>query len=112
MVAKVHYSDASKQDLEQIGDYIADDLKNPSAALRTVNNIQNTIDKLANFPLMGTLLSAITEVDTDYRFLVCGKYIAFYRPQREDVQIDRILYGKRDYIAILLHGLELDEEIE
>jgi len=103
-VAKVHYSDESKRDLEQIGDYIAEDLKNPSAALRIVNDIQDTIDKLADFPLMGMLLSGIVEVDTEYRFLLCGKYIAFYRPQGEDVQIDRILYGRRDYIAILLRG--------
>ena len=103
-MAKVHYSDESKRDLEQIGDYIAEDLKNPSAALRIVNDIQDTIDKLADFPLMGMLLSGIVEVDTEYRFLLCGKYIAFYRPQGEDVQIDRILYGRRDYIAILLRG--------
>ena len=107
-MAKVHYSDDSKQDLVQIGDYIADDLKNPKAALRIVNSIQDAIDNLADFPLMGTLLSAIIEVETDYRFLVCGRYIAFYRSQGEDVRIDRILYGKRDYISILFHDLELD----
>ena len=110
MAAKVHYSDKSKNDLEEIGDYIAEELKNPSAAFRTVSRIQDTIDKLTDFPLMGMLLSAIVEADTgDYRFLVCGKYIAFYRPQEENILIDRILYGKRDYIAVLLHGLELDE---
>ena len=108
-MAKVHYSDASKQDLEQIGDYIALDLKNPSAALRIVNGIQDTIDQLADFPLMDTLLSAISEIDTDYRFLICGKYTAFYRLQEWSVRIDRILYGKRDYVAILFHGVELDE---
>ena len=106
MAANVHYSDASKQDLEHIGDYIAQELKNPSAALRTVNDMQDTIDKLADFPLMGTLLSAIVEADTaDYRFLICGKYIAFYRPQEREVLIDRILYGKRDYVSILFRGM-------
>jgi len=108
-VAKVHYSGESKRDLEQIGDYIAEDLKNPSAALRIVNDIQDTIDKLADFPLMGTLLSVIVEANTNYRFLICGKYIVFYRPQGKGVQIDRILYGKQDYIAILLYGVESDE---
>ena len=106
MATEIHYSDESKQDLEQIGDYIAKDLKNPTAALRTVCDIQNKIDKLVDFPLMGTSLSAIVEVDTEYRFLICGKYIAFYHPQGENIRIDRILYGKRDYIAILLRGAE------
>ncbi|MCL2368368.1 MAG: type II toxin-antitoxin system RelE/ParE family toxin [Oscillospiraceae bacterium] len=90
-----------------MGDYIAGELKNPGAALRTVNDIQDTIDKLAAFPLMGTRLSAVAEVDTDYRFLVCGKYVAFYRAQDGRVLIDRVLYGKRDYLAILLRGLDL-----
>jgi len=112
MAAKVHYSEASKRDLEQIGDYIAEELKNPRVALRIITGIQDTIDKLAEFPLMGPLLSAIVEIDTDYRFLVCGKHIAFYRPQEGDVLIDRIIYGKRDYVAILFRGLELDEKSE
>jgi len=109
MVARVCYSGASRRDLEQIGDYIAEELKNPGAALRIMDDIQDSIDKLADFPLVGASLSAIAAIDTEYRFLVCGKYIAFYRPQGKDVLIDRILYGRRDYIAILFHGLGLDE---
>jgi prevent-host-death family protein len=37
----------------------------------------------------------------DYRFLVCGSYLAFYHTLAKKVYIDRILYGKRDYIKIL-----------
>jgi len=109
-VIRIQYSDESKRDLEQIGDYIAEELKNPGAALKTVNKIQDKIDKLADFPFMGAPLSAIAEVDVDYRILICGKYIAFYRPQGKTILIDRILYGKRDYIAILLRDMELKEE--
>ena len=98
---KINYSGSAVRDLEQIGDYIAKQLKNPQAALDTINKIQDTIDKLADFPLIGAPLSSIYEIDTDYRFLVCGNYLAFYRPQESEVLIDRILYGRRDYLAIL-----------
>jgi len=94
--------------MEEIGDYIKDELKNPIAALNTVNKIQNAIDNLAEFPLMGTPLSSIMEIDTDYRFLVCGNYLAFYNVQEDSVYIDRVLYGKRDYLTILLGGLPQD----
>ena len=110
MVANIVYSPKSEQDLEQIGDYIEKTLKNPTAALKAVNRIQNKADKLADFPLMGTRLSSIMPIDTDYRFLVCGKYLAFYRVQADDVYIDRVLYGKRDYIAILFGELLHDDE--
>ena len=109
-MAKISYSKAAIEDLEQIGDYITEQLKNPQAALSTVNKIQDTIDKLAKFPLIGASLSSIYEIDTDYCFIVCGNYLAFYRPQENEVLIDRILYGRRDYLVILFGDLPQDEE--
>jgi plasmid stabilization system protein ParE len=57
------------------------------------------------FPLSGAPLSSIYDIATDYRFLVCGIYIVFYRPQGDAVLIDRILYGRRDYLAVLFGDL-------
>lgn len=111
-MANVIYCENALRDLEGIGDYIAEVLSSPTAALNTVNRIQNAIDKLCRFPLSGMRLSVIyddIEAD-DYRVLVCGKYLAFYRPVEDTVYIDRILYGKRDYITILFG--ELPEEAE
>jgi addiction module RelE/StbE family toxin len=100
-VAKISYSNAAIADLEQIGDYIAEQLKSPLAALNIVNKIQDKIDSLASFPLIGAPLTSMGAIDTDCRFLVIGNYLAFYRPVGDEVLIDRILYGRRDYIAIL-----------
>ena len=33
--------------------------------------------------------------------LVCGDYLAFYRVDGDTVYVDRILYGRRDYMALL-----------
>jgi len=103
-MAKVSYSGAALYDLEQIGDYIASELNSPQAALNTVTRIQNSIDNLASFPLMGSVLSSVVDTDSDYRFLVCGNYLTFYRLYGDEVLIDRILYGKRDYMNILFGG--------
>lgn len=100
-MAKIKYSATAIQDLEQIGDYIANTLKSPMAALNTVGKIQNSVDKLADFPLIGSPLSFTIGMETDYRFLVCGNYLVFYRAQVDSVYIDRVLYGRRDYMAIL-----------
>jgi len=100
-MVKIRYSAVAIRDLEQIGDYIAGNLKNPAAALNTVRKIQNAIDNLADFPNIGTPLSPVSEECADYRFLICGNYLVFYRPQTAEVYIDRILYSKRDYLSIL-----------
>ena len=102
-IVKINYSRAAIRDLEQIGDHIAEQLKNPQAALNTVNKIQSAIDKLADYSLIGAPLSSV--YDTDYRFLVCGNYLAFYRARESEVLIDRILYGRQDYIVILFGDL-------
>ena len=106
-MANILYSTQALHDLEKIGDYISEQLKNPIAALNTVNTIQDKIDKLADFPQLGTLLSAIyDDIDVDdYRFLVCLNYLAFYRIEGDKVHIDRIMYGRRDYITILFGEL-------
>jgi len=101
IAAKIRYSDTAIQDLEEIGDYIEKTLKSPSAALNTVNRIQDAVDMLADFPLIGSPLSSILKRATDYRFLVCGNFLVFYRPQTDSVYIDRVLYGRRDYMTIL-----------
>ncbi|MCL2508005.1 MAG: type II toxin-antitoxin system RelE/ParE family toxin [Oscillospiraceae bacterium] len=114
MNKKVVYSAKTLTDLEEIGDYISKELKNPIAALNTVNMIQNKIDKLADFPNIGTPLSAIYDTlnADDYRFLVCANYLAFYRVGESNIHIDRVLYGKRDYAAILFGNLTQNEHKE
>ena len=111
-MAKIEYSPKALRDLEEIGDYIAVDLQNPTAALNTVSKIQSKINKLENYPYIGTLLSAVYGGidDDDYRFLVCLNYLAFYRVEGDIVHIDRILYGRRDYVSILFGKLPQDEE--
>ena len=44
---------------------------------------------------MGTPLSSKVAVKTDYRYLVSGNYIVFYKADEKYVSIYRILYGRR-----------------
>ena len=55
---------------------------------------------------MGASLSSVIDIETDYRYLVCGKYLAFYRVVNDTVYIDRIIHSKRDYISILFDDIE------
>ena len=104
-MADIEYSPLAINDLENIGDYIRIELASPIAALNIVDGIQDAIDNLSIFPLMGALLSSIMDIYTNYRFLVCDNYLVFYRTDEKMVYIDRVLYGKRDYLAILFPNI-------
>lgn len=98
---KLHLSPEAQEDLSEIKAYIAEDLENPQAALSTVMKITKTIRMLQDHALIGTPLSAVADVNSDYRYLVSGNYMVFYRVAGKDVFIDRVLYGRRDYLRIL-----------
>ena len=103
-MAKIVFSDNFKLDLEQICAYISTELKSPMAALNTVRKIRKTISNLENFPYSGASLSFLVDIDTDYRYLVNGSYMTFYRVLADDIYVDRILYGKQNYISVLFPG--------
>lgn len=72
----------------------------------------NAVDPLKKFAEMGTPLSSIADVGTDYRFLVSGNYMVFYHVQGCDVYIDRILYGRSDYMSSLFKDSLREETTE
>lgn len=109
MKNNVHYSPKARNDLDEIWEYISFELCNPQAAENTVNKIMDAIDQLENFSEIGTLLSAVTDVESDYRFLTSGNYKVFYRSIGQDVYIDRVLYGRRDYLRILFSDFQQDD---
>lgn len=112
MKNKIHYSPESRRDLDDIWDYIVSELQNRSAAERVIDRIMDAVDPLKNFAEMGTPTSSIADVGTDYRFLVSGNYMVFYRVQGNDVYIDRVLYGRSDYMSVLFKDLLWEEITE
>ena len=109
---KIHYAAESRRDLDEIWDYIAYNLQNVSAAERIVNRIMNDVNHLENHAEMGALLSSIVNVESDYRFLVTGNYLTFYRVSGNDVYVDRILYARRDYLRVLFGDTQEEEASE
>ena len=101
MKNKIRINPAVIADVQEIITYIAED--NPEAASKMGDNIFSKIEKLADFPEMGTSLSSKINIQTDYRFLVCGVYLIFYKIEGEFVSVYRVLNGVRDYLSILFN---------
>ena len=99
MKFKVRINPVAIADVQEIIAYIAED--NQQAAAMIGNDIYSKLEKLADFPEMGASLSSRIEIKTDYRYLVCGTYLIFYKIEGEFVSVYRVLNGVRDYLTIL-----------
>ena len=102
---KISLSAEAERDLEQIKEYISVELGNPTAANRVLAKITKRISELSVFPELGAELGAIMPFPSDYRFLVCENYLAFYLYEQNMILVDRVLYGKRNWISILFDEL-------
>ena len=108
-MVKVTISPLARADLREIADYIEHRLQNPSAALNIIRRLRSAILSLGSYPKMGSSLLVSDKPDCPYRYLVCGSYMVFYHISNDAVRIDRVLYGRRDYLTILFSD-QLSEE--
>lgn len=109
-MAEIFFSPEARKDLLETADYITLHLRNKSAAQGLLKRIQKETMALGQFPESGTPVD-FPGLSVVYRYLVCGNYLIFYHLADNTVRIDRILYGRRDYLSILF-GSELEENVE
>ena len=109
MKNKIYYSPEAKRDLDDIWEYVEYELSNPTAR-KVIKRIMDDVDQLGMFPSLGAKLSSITDAETDYRYIVSENYMTFYRISQNDIYVDRILYGRRDYLRILFGEMTESEE--
>ena len=100
-MAKLRVNSTAIIDLEEIRNYIAEELDNPHAAAETVRSIIETYERLEEFPLLGKSLSSVISIQTEYRYLISGKYIIFYKADNTFTSIYRVLYAGMDYLKVL-----------
>jgi len=79
------------QDLDELWDYIAVD--NPDAADQFVDLIEEKCRLLAEFPKIGASCESLHPA---LRYLPVGKYLIFYPPIDDGIEIVRVLHGARD----------------
>ena len=90
----------AENDLEQIGDYIAQD--NPKRALSFVLALRDKCLSLADAPYGFPLVTRYERHGIRRR--VYGNYLIFYRIDGDHVSVIHVLHGARDCAALLLDG--------
>jgi plasmid stabilization system protein ParE len=94
---KVVLSAEALSDLQQIGDYIAQD--NPARARSFVAELLGKAGELADMPRAFPVVPRYAHLGVRRR--VHGSYLIFYRVADEGVTVIHVLHGARDYEALL-----------
>ncbi|WP_438496385.1 type II toxin-antitoxin system RelE/ParE family toxin [Paenibacillus sp. IHBB 3054] len=94
---KLRYLTLAYLDLQDIVDYVCNELSAPDAANDLVDKFDEAISRLEMFPFSGPICYNINGLKDEYRFLVVENYMVFYVVFDDIVEIRRILYGKRKY---------------
>ena len=81
-------------DIAEVWDYIAED--NLDAADRWIDRLDEQFGLLATQPLMGR---ARPELGPELRSYPFGRYMIFYAPLADGIDVIRVLHGARDIDA-------------
>ena len=100
-MAVVFVSKAARNDLAAIRTYIQEDLSNPDASRRIIQEMRRHIEALADMPERGKQLDAIISVHTEFRYLVCENYRVFYLYDENKVEVVRVLHILQDFMRAL-----------
>ena len=100
---KVVFSNDARQDLKAIVKYIKNELKETKAAERIAKKIKDSVIEISKNPIMYAVIDDDFIKRLELRKKVVGNYIVFYKviDEKKEVQIVRILYGKRDWSKML-----------
>ncbi len=98
---KVNYSNKALKDLDDIKTYLSFDLQNEIAAIKTISKIYKRILLLENFPEIGSPVKFNSLFKTNFRYLICDKYLIFYYLKNDSVCVVRILHSKQNYLQKL-----------
>ena len=85
------FAPSARLDLLDIFDYIARD--KPNAAANWIDKIEEKCALIATTPEFG---ERRPEHGSDIRSSVVGRYVIFYRPMEDGIEVVRVIVGDRD----------------
>lgn len=100
---KIAVSEPAENDLRDIIRYISAQLSAPITALKMMDIIEETIVGLSDMPKRYPFVSDDRLKAMGYRKLLVKNYIVFFSVDDKSniVDIERILYARRDWLHIL-----------
>jgi toxin ParE1/3/4 len=98
---KLLYSPLFYADLDKTTDYIPYELKNESATIALINDIEAAVKRRLAEPSQTAVYQSLNERADPYRRIIVGNYLIFYVVINDVMVVRRMLYGRRDLDRIL-----------
>jgi toxin ParE1/3/4 len=96
---RLEISPAAKNDLIEIGLYIARQSGSRRLADSFLDSIVSACETLATQPEMGELRKEF--ITGQYRSFSVDSYVIYFRPTQDGIRVARILHGARDHHTLL-----------
>lgn len=100
MKYKVKYSKIAIRDLDRVWSEVFESSKSYDITTTYIDDLMDKVMAKADYPKSGSPLY-YQDSFTGYYFLVFKAYMIFYHVEDNLMLIDRVLYGKSDYIRHL-----------
>ena len=100
MKYSIKFSAQAGRDLDRTWDEVLETSKSLAVTTKYIDDLLDKIESKSEFPLSGSPLY-YEELFTGYRFITFKAYLVFYHVEGKEILVDRILYGKSDYIRRL-----------
>lgn len=100
---RIDVSEPAENDLRDIVRYISSQLSAPMTAIQMMDAMEEAISGLSDRPQKYALVADERLATMGYRKLVVKSYIVFFtiNEQFRTVEVERILYGHRDWLRLL-----------
>ena len=98
---KLVFSNYLYEDVESSVNYIKYVLQNPIAAQRLKNEIKRAYKKIKENPFIYPSVPVEHLASKGYRFIMVMNYMLFFKVIDKIINVERFLYGPRDWINIL-----------
>ncbi|MBQ7145984.1 MAG: type II toxin-antitoxin system RelE/ParE family toxin [Lachnospiraceae bacterium] len=100
MAYTVAYSPLALQDLLRVRDEVFSACRDKETTDRYMNDLMDAVEAVADFPEIGSPLY-YENLFTSYYRISFKAYLIFYRLEEKRLLVERVLYGKTDYLRLL-----------
>lgn len=93
----------AEEQLQEIVDYVASELKAPKAALRLLNEMERSISSLSQFPQRVALTEEEPWRTCGVRRMPVKNFLIYFwiNGEKSKVQVTAVIYGKREQLKQL-----------
>ena len=93
---KIEYLPIAQQDLMEALDYLILTLDAPQAAAELLDELEDTVSRIARFPYAHELYRTNRPMRDEIRKVPVKNYVLYYAVYEERVEIRRFLHGRCD----------------